>query len=205
MAEYINYDEVNIWLSEYRSAKKGRKKEQLQNLIAIATMPLVKKIARTLARRSTDPIEDIIQVGSLGLIKAISEKVLTEQNAKVKNVYFNFDESSTKVDGKISRGGDLIVVAENGTVFTYRAVDVSTKKNVPLSEKVIACFTLGQFDMYVSGISNPNDYIVSSESEVELKGTMLNQAGTYVEVETDAPETTQETANAKNAERERTL
>ena len=34
-------------------------------------MPLVKKIARTLARRSTDPIEDIIQVGSLGLIKAI--------------------------------------------------------------------------------------------------------------------------------------
>ena len=71
MAEYINYDEVNIWLSEYRSAKKGRKKEQLQNLIAIATMPLVKKIARTLARRSTDPIEDIIQVGSLGLIKAI--------------------------------------------------------------------------------------------------------------------------------------
>lgn len=71
MAEYINYDEVNIWLSEYRSAKKGCKKEQLQNLIAIATMPLVKKIARTLARRSTDPIEDIIQVGSLGLIKAI--------------------------------------------------------------------------------------------------------------------------------------
>lgn len=71
MAEYINYDEVNIWLSEYRNAKKGRKKEQLQNLIAIATMPLVKKIARTLARRSTDPIEDIIQVGSLGLIKAI--------------------------------------------------------------------------------------------------------------------------------------
>ena len=71
MAEYINYDEVNIWLSEYRRAKKGRKKEQLQNLIAIETMPLVKKIARTLARRSTDPIEDIIQVGSLGLIKAI--------------------------------------------------------------------------------------------------------------------------------------
>ncbi|MEI3255700.1 MAG: sigma-70 family RNA polymerase sigma factor [Candidatus Gastranaerophilaceae bacterium] len=34
-------------------------------------MPLVKKVARTLARRSTDPVEDIIQVGSLGLIKAI--------------------------------------------------------------------------------------------------------------------------------------
>ena len=34
-------------------------------------MPLVKRIAHTLARRSTDPVEDIIQVGSLGLIKAI--------------------------------------------------------------------------------------------------------------------------------------
>ena len=34
-------------------------------------MPIVKKVARALARRSTDPVEDITQVGSLGLIKAI--------------------------------------------------------------------------------------------------------------------------------------
>ena len=34
-------------------------------------MPLVKKIACSLARRSTDPVDDLIQVGSLGLIKAI--------------------------------------------------------------------------------------------------------------------------------------
>ena len=37
----------------------------------MAAMPLVKKIARGLARRNTDPVEDIIQVGSVGLIKAI--------------------------------------------------------------------------------------------------------------------------------------
>ena len=36
-----------------------------------SVLPLVKRIARNLARRATDPIEDIIQVGSLGLIKAI--------------------------------------------------------------------------------------------------------------------------------------
>jgi len=34
-------------------------------------IPLVKKIARGLARRSTDPVEDLIQVGSIGLLEAI--------------------------------------------------------------------------------------------------------------------------------------
>ena len=68
---YINYDEVAQWLEEYRKLKTSPKKTQMQNLIAIACMPLVKKIAHTLARRSTDPIEDIIQVGSVGLLKAI--------------------------------------------------------------------------------------------------------------------------------------
>ncbi len=34
-------------------------------------LPLVRKIARGLARRSTDPVEDLIQVGSIGLLEAI--------------------------------------------------------------------------------------------------------------------------------------
>lgn len=71
----LDFEQVAVWLDEYRelgdSKSKAKAKEHLQNLIAMACMPLVKKIARTLARRSTDPVEDIIQVGSLGLIKAI--------------------------------------------------------------------------------------------------------------------------------------
>lgn len=35
-------------------------------------LPLVRKIARGLARRSTDPVEDLIQVGSIGLLEAIN-------------------------------------------------------------------------------------------------------------------------------------
>lgn len=35
-------------------------------------LPLVKKIARGLARRSTDPVEDLVQVGSIGLLEAIN-------------------------------------------------------------------------------------------------------------------------------------
>lgn len=72
-SKLLDFEQVMVWLDEYRSldGSKLKAKEQLQNLIAMTCMPLVKKIARTLARRSTDPVEDIIQVGSLGLIKAI--------------------------------------------------------------------------------------------------------------------------------------
>lgn len=67
----LNFEEVAQWLEEYQKLTSHKSKTQLQNLIAIACIPLVKKIARNLARRSTDPVEDIIQVGSVGLLKAI--------------------------------------------------------------------------------------------------------------------------------------
>lgn len=71
MSEIINFEQVTDWLEEYQKIETPKQKDQLQNLIAITCMPLVKRVAHTLARRSTDPVEDIIQVGSLGLIKAI--------------------------------------------------------------------------------------------------------------------------------------
>lgn len=71
IAEEINFDDVAKWLDEYHTLESCAAKKQLQNLIAITCLPLVKRVARNLARRSTDPVEDIIQVGSLGLIKAI--------------------------------------------------------------------------------------------------------------------------------------
>lgn len=72
MADYsINYEEISEWLKLYKSAEDEKQKKHLQNVIALAAMPLVKKIARGLARRNTDPVEDIMQVGSVGLVKAI--------------------------------------------------------------------------------------------------------------------------------------
>lgn len=71
MQQEINFQEIKDWLATYKSTTDEKLKKQLQNVIAMAAMPLVKKIARGLARRNTDPVEDIIQVGSLGLIKAI--------------------------------------------------------------------------------------------------------------------------------------
>lgn len=72
MADYtINYDEIAEWLKVYKSTEDEKQKKHLQNVIVLAAMPMVKKIARGLARRNTDPVEDIIQVGSVGLVKAI--------------------------------------------------------------------------------------------------------------------------------------
>ena len=72
MADYtINYEEIAGYLKEYKQAKTEKQKYDLQNIIVLAAMPLVKKIARGLARRNTDPVEDIIQVGCVGLVKAI--------------------------------------------------------------------------------------------------------------------------------------
>lgn len=66
-----NFSQVHEWLLAYKKTDDVKQKKLLQTKIVDATMPLVKKIAGSLARRSTDPLDDLIQVGSLGLIKAI--------------------------------------------------------------------------------------------------------------------------------------
>lgn len=66
-----NFIQIHEWLTTYKNTDDPKLKKQLQNLIVVASMPFVKKIACGLARRSTDPVDDLIQVGSLGLMKAI--------------------------------------------------------------------------------------------------------------------------------------
>ncbi|HEY9722811.1 MAG TPA: sigma-70 family RNA polymerase sigma factor [Oscillatoriaceae cyanobacterium] len=52
-------------------------------------LPLVHKIARGLARRSTDPVEDLIQVGSIGLLEAIN-RYETGHNTEFKTYAVHF-------------------------------------------------------------------------------------------------------------------
>lgn len=66
-----SFAQIHEWLNTYKQTNDKKKKKQLQNLIVVASMPFVKRIACGLARRSTDPVDDLIQVGSVGLIKAI--------------------------------------------------------------------------------------------------------------------------------------
>ncbi len=67
----LSFEEINKWLEEFKSTEDEKTKKRLKELVVLACMPIVKKVARSLARRCTDPVEDITQVGSLGLIKAV--------------------------------------------------------------------------------------------------------------------------------------
>ncbi len=71
-AEQESFD-VQTWLKKFNSTEDPKVKKQLKNIIILYYLPLVKKIAYGLARRNTDPIEDIIQVGNVGLIKAVDQ------------------------------------------------------------------------------------------------------------------------------------
>lgn len=62
-------DQIHQWLAEYALSRDPA----LRDEIIQASLPLVKRIAYGLARRSTDPVEDLIQVGSIGLIKAVDQ------------------------------------------------------------------------------------------------------------------------------------
>lgn len=62
-------DQVHVWLSEYSQTRDP----VLRDKIIQGSLSLVKRIAYGLARRSTDPVEDLIQVGSIGLIKAVDQ------------------------------------------------------------------------------------------------------------------------------------
>ena len=65
------YEKISDWLNSYHSTDSERKKANLKTLIVAQMIPVVKHIAKTIARRSTDPIEDLVQAGFIGLLKAI--------------------------------------------------------------------------------------------------------------------------------------
>ena len=63
--------EVLELVDEYIICGDDKRKQVLKQKIAAMCIPAVKRLARSLARRNTDPIEDLIQVGCVGLLKAI--------------------------------------------------------------------------------------------------------------------------------------
>ena len=73
MEDCATLEEVTSWIQEYKTTQNSKIKSQLRNLIVLAYLPFVKKISHGLARRNTDPIEDLVQVGSVGLLKAIDQ------------------------------------------------------------------------------------------------------------------------------------
>jgi RNA polymerase sigma-B factor len=63
-------DRLNALLHDYCVTER---KGPIVAQIVEHVLPYVKRLAHGLARRSTDPVEDLVQVGSIGLIKAIEK------------------------------------------------------------------------------------------------------------------------------------
>ena len=79
--ENIDFNQIEKWIDSYNKNSDKAVKKQMLNLIVITCSPFVKNIAYGLARRASDPVEDIIQVANLGLIKAV-----IKYNASYKNL-----------------------------------------------------------------------------------------------------------------------
>ena len=70
-SEQKTYELVGKWLEEYHSSQDKYKRAKAKALIVTRMLPIIKRIARTIARRSYDPVDDLAQAGAIGLLKAI--------------------------------------------------------------------------------------------------------------------------------------
>ena len=65
------YELITRWLEASKISTDKYERAKLKALIVTRMLSIIKKIARTIARRSYDPIDDLVQAGSIGLLKAI--------------------------------------------------------------------------------------------------------------------------------------
>ncbi|MBR5556138.1 sigma-70 family RNA polymerase sigma factor [bacterium] len=91
----IQYEELDTLLISFRNATEEKKKRMLHLKIVEKAMDLVKRIANTIALQSGIANEDLIQVGSLGLIKAI-EFYRLDMNTKFKTYATYFIKGEIK-------------------------------------------------------------------------------------------------------------
>ena len=70
-ADKNTYEIIDELLVELTQTNDNQKKDKLKALIVTNMLPIIKRIAHTIARRSYDPIDDLVQAGSVGLLKAI--------------------------------------------------------------------------------------------------------------------------------------
>lgn len=65
------YEKISSLLEDYNLKSSEKDKKAIKSDIVVLMTPIVKKIARTIARRANDPIEDLEQAGFIGVLKAV--------------------------------------------------------------------------------------------------------------------------------------
>ena len=95
MTQAKNNNELDALLISFKNTKDEKKKRMLHLKIVEEAMDLVKKIANTISMQSGISNEDLVQVGSLGLIKAI-EFYKLDMNTKFKTYATYFIKGEIK-------------------------------------------------------------------------------------------------------------
>lgn len=113
-----NIDEsLEQWLTSYRQSNNDNERAKLKTLIVTAMMSKVRKIAKTIARRDYDPVEDLVQAGAIGLIKAIDNfKPELSKNFRIYAGYLIIGEMRHYIRDKMS----LIRVPREIQELAYR-------------------------------------------------------------------------------------
>ena len=123
------YELVARWLDDYNLATDKYGKTKAKALIVTRMLPIIKRIAKTIARRSTDPIDDLVQAGAIGLLKAIDtySKDLND-NFKIYAGYFIIGEMKHYLRDKLN----TIRVPRHIQELTYRINNFT--KNLTMEE-----------------------------------------------------------------------
>ena len=101
--QFIDFGKIDEMLLQLKNLQDLKEKRNLENKIIVEALPLVKKISYYLARRSSDPIEDILQVGILGLIKSVKMfDPIKSPNFKTYATYFITGEIRHYLRDKVS-------------------------------------------------------------------------------------------------------
>ncbi len=82
-------EQLDEFLSCYMAADNQAEKDKFRDKIVEQIFPYIKRIAHGIGRRSTDPVEDLVQMGNIGLIKAIEKfNPLMGSSFKTYSTYF---------------------------------------------------------------------------------------------------------------------
>lgn len=91
------------WIDIYHSTKNPDIKSAMKNTIVTHMIPIVKRIAHTIARRANDPVDDLTQAGFIGLLKALERfKDNSNPNFRIYAGYFIIGEMKHYLRDKLN-------------------------------------------------------------------------------------------------------
>ena len=158
MTENRLNENVDLLVEKYIKTTNEKERKYYKELIILTCMPIVKRIAYSLAQRSTDPVEDIIQIGSIGLIKAIDsyKPLLGKQFKSYAKIYI-----AGEIKHYLRDCSELIKSSRAMKELSYKINKMTTELteklgHSPSDEELAKLMNLSIFSKRLIGLDNMN-------------------------------------------------